>query len=87
MFAKINGIVVQAFHQRHGKFGQAGFGITHGCGAVSVNIAKVSLPVNQRITNGKVLSQANHCPVNGTVAVRVIFTDDVTDNAGTFLKA
>ena len=85
-FAKIDGIVVETFHQSHGKFSQAGFGITHGGRTVAVDITEVSLAVNQRITYGKILSQAHHGTVNRTVAVRMIFTDDIADDTGAFLK-
>ena len=86
-FSEINRVFVQPFHQSHGKFGQAGFGITHGGRTVSVNIAEVALPVNQRIAYRKILCQTCHCLINCGISVRMVFTDNVADNAGAFFEA
>ena len=84
--AKIDSIVVEPFHQSHGKFGQSRFGITHGSGIISVDVAEIALSVHQRITDGKILCQTAHGAVYRSIAVGVILTDDVADNAGAFFE-
>ena len=82
--AKIYGVLVQIVQKLLGKLGHAHFGVTHGSSGVAVNGTKVALPVHQRIAHGKFLRHAHQRIVHGRVAVRVIFTDNVTDDTGGF---
>ena len=63
-------------------FAHANFGVAHRRRRVAVDRAEVSLPVDQRIAHRKILRQANDRVVDGGVAVRMIFTDHVADDAG-----
>ena len=82
--AKIHGVLVQVVQKLLGKLGHAHFGVTHGSSGVAVNGTKVALPVHQRIAHGKFLRHAHQSIIHGRVAVGVILTDDVTDDAGGF---
>ena len=81
---KIDGFLVDVFNQRVSHLFQAGFGITHGRGRVTVHRTEVSLSVYQRQTHGERLRHTNHGIVNRAVAVRVIFTEHVADDTGGF---
>ena len=65
--------------------GHADFGVTHGRGVVPVHRTEVPLAVDQRVPRGKILDQAHDRVIYGAVPVRMIFTDDVADDARRFL--
>ena len=58
------------------------FGVAHRGGIVAVNRTEISLPVNERVTQRKFLRHTDNRVVSRRVAVRVIFTDRVADDAG-----
>ena len=60
-------------------------GVPHGRRRVAVDRPEVPLPVDQGIAHGEPLRHAHDRVVHGRVPVRVIFTDDVADDAGGFL--
>ena len=64
--------------------GEANLGVTHRRRIVAVNRTKISLPVNQRITQRKVLRHSHDRIVDRRIAVRVIFTHHVTDRTSGF---
>ena len=53
-------------------------------GVIAVDRAEISLPVDQRIAHRKILRHADDRVVDRRVAVRMIFTDHVADDAGRF---
>src|SRR3972149_515526 len=57
------------------------FGVTHGRRRIAVNRAEVTLTVHERVTERKVLHHPRYGVVHGRVAVGVVFTYDVSDNA------
>ena len=63
-----------------GQFLQARFRITHGCGSVSLNRAKVSMPVNKRHPFFKILCHNDQRFINGAVSMRMVFTHGISDN-------
>ncbi|OQB99600.1 MAG: hypothetical protein BWX79_03091 [Alphaproteobacteria bacterium ADurb.Bin100] len=65
--------------------GQADFGVTHGGGVVAVHRAEVALAIHQHVAHGEVLRHANDGVVDRLVAVRVVFTNHVADDAGRLL--
>jgi hypothetical protein len=83
---QINGILVQPFHQGLGHHGHPCFGVSTGRRVIPVNIAKVPLPVHQRIAHVEILRQARHGVVNRHVAMGVIVAHHVAGNFGTFAK-
>ena len=78
---KVNRFLVDVREHLHVHFAHAGFGVSHGRRAVTVDGAEVALALDQRIAGGKVLRQAHQRAVDGGIAVRVIFTQNVADNA------
>ena len=60
------------------------FGVTHGRRRIAIHRAEVSLPVDQHETHRKRLRHPHQRVINGGVAMRVIFTDYIADNAGRF---
>ncbi len=83
---KVNGIFINIVNQRMGDFCQAGFSITHGGCRVTIHRTEVTLPVYQRHAHGKRLSHTHHSFINRAVAVRVIFTEHVTDDTRRFTE-
>ncbi len=79
------GILVEAYHQVHRDLGQSCLGIAIGCGIIAVDIAEIALPVDQRIAQRERLGEPHHRIIDRRVAMRVIFADDVADDARRFL--
>ena len=73
---------VNLVQQQRSDFGQAGFGVSHGRSAIAITRAEVALAVDQGIALRKVLRHAHEGFVGGTVTVRVIAAQHVTDHAG-----
>src|SRR5947209_3815188 len=62
----------------------ADFGVTHrGC-IVAVHRTEVALAVYQHVTQGKILCHTHYGVVDRRITVRVVFTDDVTDDTRRF---
>ncbi len=79
---KIHSVLIDICQQFHGNFGQTGFCVTHGCGAVAVHGTEVAVTVHQRIAGRPFLGHIYQSAVDGTVAVGVIFTHGVTYDTG-----
>ncbi len=79
---EINRALVQTLHQLDRGLGQPRLGIAIGGSVIPVDIAEISLPLDQRITQRKILSQPYHRIVSGRVAMRVIFADHLAHDAG-----
>ena len=62
----------------------ADFGVTHRCRVIAIHGTKVTLAIDQHITQGKVLGHAHDGVVHSGVAMRVVFTDHIADNPGGF---
>jgi len=67
-----------------GNLRQTDFRITHCRGGVAVDRTKVTLTIYQHVAQGEWLRHTNDGVINGGITMRVIFTDDVTDDAGRF---
>ena len=63
---------------------QAGFGISHGCGAITFDGAEVSVTINQRHAFFKFLLHDDQRLINGKVAVRMVFTHGIAHDPGGF---
>ena len=74
-----NNVLIEVAHHFVRNFIKARLGITVSSRAVTVNRTKVSVSLNQRITHREVLRHTYHCSVNGSVTVRVISTEHVTN--------
>ncbi|OIQ73276.1 hypothetical protein GALL_450880 [mine drainage metagenome] len=64
---------------------QADFGVAHCRGIVAIDRSEVALTIDQHVAKGKILRHAHNGVIHGLVAVRVIFTDHVADDARRFL--
>ena len=81
---KVHRAFVDLVHQQAGDARQAGLGVAHGGGAVTVPGAEVALPVDQRVALRKVLRHAHQRVVGGLVTVRVKAAQHVAHHAGAF---
>ena len=55
--------------------------VAHRGGGVAVHRAEVALAVNERVAHGEVLRHSDYRVIDSRVAVRVIFADNVADDA------
>ena len=78
---EIDGVLVDIVEQRLRDLGQAGFGVPHGGRRIAVDRAEIALAVDQRHAHGEILRHAHHRVIDRLVAVRMVFTDDVADDA------
>ena len=67
-----------------GELGHAHFGITHRRSTIAIDRTKVPLPIDQQITQAKWLRHTDDGIVDSSIAMRVIFTDHITDHTGRF---
>ena len=58
--------------------GESSLGVTHRGGGVAVNRTEVSLSINEWVTHGEVLRQADECVIEGAVAVWVVLAHHLT---------
>jgi len=84
---EIDRAFVETVHQLDRRAGQPRLGITIGRGIIAVDIAKIPLPVDQRIAQRESLGEPDHRVIDRLISVRVIFTHHVTDHPGAFLIA
>ena len=61
---------------------QTTFRVTHRSRAITVNRAKVALPVDQRQAQGEILRHAHKGFIDRAITMRVILTHYVTDHGG-----
>ena len=83
---EIHGIFVDAVEQEPRGFRQPRFGVAVGRGVIAVDVAEISLPVDQRIARGKILREPHQRVIDCLVAVRVEIAHHVTDDLGRFLE-
>ena len=74
----VYGLLFKVRHHGFTHAAKASLGVTHGSRRVAVHRTEVALPEHERVAHVPVLRQAYECSVNGTVAVRVVFTHHVT---------
>ena len=63
-----------------GQLGHTHFGITHRCRWIIINRAKVTLTVNHRITQAKILCHPHNRIIYRTIAMGMVLTNDITDH-------
>ncbi len=61
----------------------AHFGVAHCRRRISVNRPEVALTIDQGITHREILCEPDNSVINRSVAVRMILTDDIADDART----
>ena len=84
VFLEVDGVLVEIVDQRLRDLLQPHFGVAHGRRRIAVDRAEIALPVDQRQAHGKILRHAHQRVIDRLVAVRMIFTDDVADDARRF---
>ena len=87
VFPKIHRVFVEPFEHRFGDGGHARFCIAAGGGVIAVDIAKIPLPVDQRIADVEILREARHRIINRRVPMGVIVPHDVARNLGRLAEA
>ena len=80
VFAEINGGLVDIGQERAGGLVHAHFGITHRGRRIAIDRTEIALPVEQRQAHRPGLGHAHQRVVDGLIAMRVVFTDHITDD-------
>ena len=78
--AEIDRVLVDPVEQEAGDLGQPRLGVAVGGRAVAVDVAEITLAVDQRVALGKILGEAHQRVVDRLVAVRVEVTHHVADD-------
>ena len=81
---EVDGVLVDILQQRFARRRHAHFGIPHGSSAIAVDGSEVSLAVQQRQAQGKILGHAHQGVIDRLITVRMVFADDVADHPGGF---
>ena len=68
--AEIDGVLVEALEQQARNLGHPRFGVAHRRRVISVDVAEVPLPFDQRVANSEFLREANQRVIDRGVAVR-----------------
>jgi len=79
---EVDGVPADIGQHLLGQEGEPRLGVSHRGRAVAVDRAEVALPVDELVAHVEILRHANERVVNGRVAVRVVFTHRVADDAG-----
>jgi hypothetical protein len=79
---EVDGVLVDVVEERVGGPREAHFGVAHGRRGVAVDRSEVALAVDQRQAQRIGLRHAHQRVVDRLVAVGMVFTDDVADDAG-----
>ena len=77
---KIDGFLVQIGNDFLVKFGHPGLGIPHSRRGITIHGTKVTLAVNQRIAQRKILGHTDQGIVGRRIAMGMILTNDITDD-------
>ena len=80
VFNEINRLFFEVSQQRMRQLGHANFGVSHRCRRITIDRAKITLTVNERIAQRERLRHSHNRIVNRRVTVRMVFTDNVTDD-------
>ena len=79
----VDGLLLEVGQEFHGRLVQSGFGVTHGCGTVTVDGAEITVAVDERDAHGEVLRETHERVVDGGITMGVILTHAIADGAGT----
>ena len=81
---EIDGVLVDIAEHFQRRARQARFGISIGRRRIAVDRTEIALAVDQRHAHGEVLRHPHHRVIDRLVAVRMVFTDHVADDARRF---
>ncbi len=79
---EINRLFFEIGHQLMSDLRHTDFRITHRCGGVAIDRTKVTLAIDQHITQGERLRHTYDGVINGGITMRVVFTDYVANDTG-----
>ena len=79
---EVDGLLLDVAQHLHGQRRHAALGVPHGGGRVVARRAEVAVAVDQRVAQRPRLREPYEGVVDRAVAVRVVVTHDVTDDAG-----
>ena len=78
---EVDRLLVDVGEQLVADAGHANLGVAHGRRVVAVDRAEVALPVDQHVAQREILRHAHDGVVDRRIAVRVVLTDHVADDA------
>ena len=81
---KVDGLLIDVRKQILSDLVHAHFGISHSCRWITIYGTKVALSVDQHVAHAEWLRHTNHRIVNGGIAVRVVFTHNLTHHTRRF---
>ena len=84
---EVDGVLLDVPHHLHGDRGHPALGVSRGGSAVVAARAEVALTVDERVAQRPVLHEAHEGVVDRRVAVRVVVTHDVADDARALVVA
>jgi hypothetical protein len=79
---ELDGLLVEIGHHRGGDLREPRLGVAHGRGRIAVDRTEVALAIDEDGPHVEGLSHADEGVVDRGVAVRVVLTHDVADDAG-----
>ena len=84
--AEIDRVFVDSFEQKARDLGHPRFGVAIGGGAIAIDIAEVSLTLDQRVARGKILREPHQGVIDRLVAMRMERAHHVADDFRAFLE-
>ena len=85
--APVDGVLLDALHEKAGDVGHARLGVAIGGGVVAVDVAEIALALDQRIARGEILRETHQRLVDRLIAMRMERPHHVADNLGAFLES
>ena len=61
---EVNCVFIDVLHHLLAHFSESSLGVTHCCGAITIDRTHITLPIDKRITQRPVLSHTNHGKIN-----------------------
>jgi len=87
-FIEVRAIIDRLFVQIRQQFlcdwGEARLGVTHSCGAITIDRTKVALTINEWVAHGEVLGHTHHGVVDRRVTMWVELAEHLPDNTSAF---
>ncbi len=80
VWSKINSFFFDISEHLIGDFTHTSLSITHGRCAISIDGSKVSLTIDQRVSESPRLSETYHCLIHRAITVWMVFTEHISDN-------
>ena len=82
----IDGVFIDVAQHLVAELRHTRLGVTVGRGGVAIDRAEVAVAVDEHVAHGKILREADHRVVDGSVAVRMVPAKDVADAGRRFFE-